>query len=203
MLPRWAPRVEPARIRQLYAADASGLVDAELIDDVAWALYARCESIITVTAAEHGWVACPACGHGFRRRRGDKAASLACPACDWRLTWGEYLATYQHRQLSGGSAIGAFAEYVRRLPLTATPGERMLLIDWLLHQVHKWTLTGEELPYWRAAAVNLIEGNLTQIVALLEELAAGPGASAEVAESAAAWRERVLPRLAWPPRPTG
>ena len=44
---------------------------------------------------------------------------------------------------------------------------RLHLIDWLIHQVHKWTLAGEEGQFWRAAAVNLIEGNLTQVVAFL------------------------------------
>lgn len=85
----------------------------------------------------------------------------------------------------------------------------MLLIDWLVHQVHGIALSGEELPFWRAAAVNLIEGNLTQVVALLQELAypelaepglshaeqAGAGGAPEIREVANDWRKRVLPRL--------
>ena len=74
----------------------------------------------------------------------------------------------------------------------------MLLIDWLIHQVHKTTLSGEEGQYWRAAAVNLIEGNLAQVVAFLQELAYGAGSTTNIRESGNAWRERVLPRLFWP-----
>jgi hypothetical protein len=38
---RWAPRVPRATIRRLYEGDACGLVDEELVDDVAFAFYAR------------------------------------------------------------------------------------------------------------------------------------------------------------------
>jgi predicted RNA-binding Zn-ribbon protein involved in translation (DUF1610 family) len=200
VLPQWAPRLPQHKLRRLYATDALGIVDDEAIDDVAWAFYARCDSIITVTDAEHGRVKCPTCGTMIRCRHSSKTSLMACGQCGWQLTWGEYLATYQHRKLSGGSAIGAFQEYVRRLPLTSTPRERMLLIDWLVHQVHKWALDGSELPNWRAAAVNLIEDNLGQVVALLEELAGAPDLSPEIDASAADWRANVLPRL-WSPAP--
>jgi ribosomal protein L37AE/L43A len=197
MLPEWAPRVPQAKIRRLYERDALGIPDDELIDEVAYAFYGRCESILTVTRAEHGWVKCPGCG-AMIRRRGGKERVIKCEGCGWQLTWGEYLATYQHRKLSGGSARPAFEEYVKRLPEARSPRDKMLLIDWLVHQVHKTALSGEELPFWRAAAVNLIEGNLTQVVAFLQELAYGAGSTPEIREAGDAWRERVLPRLSSP-----
>jgi hypothetical protein len=43
---RWAPRVNPSLIRRLYEADARGIVDDELFDDVGSALHARCQSIL-------------------------------------------------------------------------------------------------------------------------------------------------------------
>ena len=96
MLPEWAPRVPQAKIRQLYERDAQGILDDELIDEVAYAFYARCENILTVTRAEHGWVKCPCCG-AMIRRRGGKTRVIKCQGCGWQLTWAEYLATYQHR----------------------------------------------------------------------------------------------------------
>jgi hypothetical protein len=58
-----------------------------------------------------------------------------------------------------------------------------------VHQVHSWTLEGQS-PIGRPAAVNLIEGNETKVVAFLDELAAGLSASAEQKE-AYKWRKTL------------
>ncbi|MBI5289694.1 MAG: hypothetical protein HY873_12045, partial [Chloroflexi bacterium] len=42
---QWARRVKPEVIRRLYTRDAKGIVDEELIDEVGYAMYARCHSI--------------------------------------------------------------------------------------------------------------------------------------------------------------
>ena len=60
---RWAPRVNPSAIRRLYETDARGIVDAEQIDAVGYALYARCRSILRATEAQLGRVTCPRCEH--------------------------------------------------------------------------------------------------------------------------------------------
>ncbi len=190
----WEPRVPQQKIRRLYENDASGVIDEALIDDVAYSLYARCESIIAVTRAEHGEVPCPRCEAVIVRREGSKAEAIRC-ACGWETTWGEYLATYQKKQLSGGSAIGAFREYVARLPGASTPRERMLLIDRLIHEVHKTAYDGNEMDRWRPAACNLIEGRMNQLVAFLDELAGRPARTPEIRDAQVSWREAVLPRL--------
>lgn len=190
----WAPRVPQFKIRRLYESDALGAWDSELIDEVAYGFYARCQSILTVTAAEHGRVACPGCGQVIERHAGHDE-TLRCERCGWQITWREYLHSYQHKQLSGGSAVGAFEAFVQGLPAAETPKDKMLLIDRLIHQVHKTALSGEETPFWRPAAVNLIVGNMTQVIALLEQLACGPASSTEVRQMKGDWRERVLPRL--------
>ena len=46
---KWPLKVRPHKIRQLYENDAKGIVDEDLINDVGYALYARCEAIWTVT----------------------------------------------------------------------------------------------------------------------------------------------------------
>jgi hypothetical protein len=47
--PRWAPRTPQAKIRWLYELDAQGITDEELIADVGYRLYSRCQSILAVT----------------------------------------------------------------------------------------------------------------------------------------------------------
>jgi hypothetical protein len=46
--------VKPYLIRRLYENDASGMLDAELLDKVGWALYSRCDSFIAAEAARKG-----------------------------------------------------------------------------------------------------------------------------------------------------
>ena len=90
---RWAPKVRPEEIRQLYERDALGIVDADLIDDVGLALHARCASIVLVN---DGMVRCPRCGTVFKVHRtyrerakrepaGDLERVVPCPqpACGW------------------------------------------------------------------------------------------------------------------------
>ena len=62
----------------------------------------------------------------------------------------------------------------------ATPKQRMMMIDAVVHELHL-TLQGEPSNF---AARNFIEGTRPKIVALLEELANGPGST--VAEGARA-----------------
>lgn len=96
----WEPRVPQHTIRRLYENDAAGIIDEALIDDVAYSLYARCESIITVTRAEHGEVVCPRCGAVIVRRDGSKAEAL-------RLRLGDHLASTWRPTRRSSSAAAA------------------------------------------------------------------------------------------------
>lgn len=91
--------------------------------------------------------------------------------------------------------MAAFKEYVERLSAAQSPKEKMLLIDRLIHEVHKALATDQESPYWRPAAVNLIQGNMTRVMALLEDLAYGPGTTPGIRQAHDEWREKTLPRL--------
>jgi hypothetical protein len=84
--PPWAPRVPRHEIARLYATDARGIVDEEMIDEVGYGLLARCEAILIATEAVHGRVRCPRCRQTFRRRRGPDEV-LQCPDCGWQHTW--------------------------------------------------------------------------------------------------------------------
>lgn len=188
----WAPRVPGYKIRQLYANDARGLVYEELIDEVAYGFYARCQSILTVTEAALGRVKCPRCRYVISRH-GGKEELLECEKCSWRITWGDYFKTYHRKQLSGGGAVSVFKEFVAQLPKARSPSERMILIDQLIHECHKaLTSRDQEQEYTRPVAVNLIGGTMTQVIALLDDLAYGPASTQGAKARQAAWRKNLL-----------
>jgi hypothetical protein len=187
--PRWARRVPREIIRRLYEREAQMILDQELVDEVAFAFYARCRSIVRATEAARGQAACAACEHVIPHAvRG--AEVLRCEKCGWELKWSEYRRSYQGKYLITGNPEGAFSGYPRRLEAARTTRDRMLAIDWLLHQVHSWTLD-QERPIGRPTAVNLIEGSETKVVAFLDELAAGLSATTEQKEAYSAWRSTL------------
>ena len=171
---RWAPRLDPRRLRRLYAQEARGLAPAPLIDDVGLALLLRCESILLVSA---GKVRCPACEperateYALQSPAGELSPNVAqhCPraGCDWSVTWREYHASWSKRHLFGGKAVTAFRSFARSFPHAREPRRKLMLIDQLLHSFH-WDLRAGAPN--RLAANNLIEGSHRQVLELLEEL---------------------------------
>jgi hypothetical protein len=187
---RWAARVAPAKIRRLYQTDARGIHDKELIDEIGFGLYARCQSIITVTEAAAGRVACPDCDAIVLREARDKPdepdETLRCD-CGWETTWASYHRTWQHQELYGGGAVDAFEHFVRDWPRAESPQRKMLLIDQLIHRWH-WQARADR-ALGRPAGVNLIEGSRAQVLALLDELSYGPASSDTLHETRDAWRD--------------
>ena len=165
ILPQWAPRVEPGKIKRLYELDAMGVVDEELIDEVGWRLLARCESFIQAVKATQGEAACPVCGtivlHQLR-----KDDLLICDSCGWQATWKAYFSTIQHKQLSGAEPVLAlFRDYVEKFPRANKPREKMFLIDCLLTGFHYYGKTTT-----RPVAVNLIHAPLNEVIRFLDAL---------------------------------
>jgi len=188
---RWAPKLRPEKLQRLYETDARGIVDEELIDEVGYTLYSRCESILTVTEAFAGRLKCPGCGFVIVREpvTGGADERICCPGCGWETTWPEYHQTWQHRELWGGNAVPVFQEFVRRFPTAAGAREKMLLIDQLVHGYHHDL---RRLTDNRPAAANLIEGSLQQVITFLDRLTYGNASTPGLAETHAAWRERVI-----------
>ena len=158
---RWAPKLPVAMIVRLYTADAEMRPDDELVDDVGWRLLARCQDVLLVT---DGRGICPDCGTTFDVPwigQPDERVST-CPKCGWSITSGEYHRTFEHRDLNGAGARGAFANYVSRFPRLSTYREKMMAIDRLIHTVHK---TGG------VAARNLFEGKARLTLQTLDALA--------------------------------
>ena len=192
-MPVWAPRVPQHKIRQLYETDALGIYDRDLIDEVGYALLARCESFLAAVRAVAGEACCPRCG-SIVSHAGRKEGLLRC-ACGWALTWGAYFSTIQHKQLSGAEPVlRLFREYVGTYPAARTARERMLLIDGLLHGFH-WYYK-DNTPT-RPVAINLIEGRLGDVIAFLDSLTYGEHSTPGTKENRDVWNERVETARSW------
>lgn len=186
---RWARRVEQRKIRALYASDARGIVDEELIDDVGYAMYARCESIRAVTEAHAGRAMCHSC-RAVIQHRWARDEPLACESCGWTTTWEAYLKSYQRKQLHGGTGYANFLEFLERWPQARTPRDKLLAIDWMIHACHPGP-DDPERGFARPAATNLIEGTARELIRFLDELAYSDLSMPEVREERDRWREYV------------
>jgi hypothetical protein len=172
-------------IRRLYERDAMGIVDDELIDEVAFAFYARCQSI--VSASTHR-VPCPICDRDFALEAPGLPLLrdvLRCPRCGWATTGSDYRRSIKGKVLitQNRDAGGPFAQYPRRLEAARTPREEMLAVDWLIQQIHSL-----KMPRGRPVAVNLIEGTEAKVMAFLDELFTGSPAARD---GYASWRSRL------------
>ncbi len=162
---RWAPKLPVALIVRLYCADAERRRDDDLVDDVGWRLFSRCQDVLLVTDSK---ICCPECGTTFDVPWiGEPPERTSpCPKCSWSITAGEYHATFEHRDLNGAGARQAFADYLERYPRLSTYPDKMLAIDRLIHAVHT---TGG------VAARNLFEGRARDVLATLDALASTAG----------------------------
>jgi hypothetical protein len=173
---QWSPKVPQAKIWALYQSDARGLVDEALIDDVGFALFQRCQSIILVT--ERRCVVCPRCarmvccpGEHWSREH-----AIICPDCGWSATYGQYRDSWRHQDLQGGNAMYAFRAFVEGYQ-RALPRERMLLIDRLINAFH-WSLKHQRRH--GPAATQLIAGSAEQVRMFLDRLAGNGTTEAQV-----------------------
>jgi hypothetical protein len=184
---QWAPRVRQALIQRLYATDAQGVYDEELLAEVGWALRARCESFILAVEAVRGHAPCALCGQIIEHHAGVDEV-LRCPACGWETTWAAYFKTIQHKQLSGADLVLAlFREFVERFPAARAPREQMLLIDRLIHGFH-WN---GRFGATRGVCVNLITGNYREVLDFLDRLTYGEAGTPGLREMRTGWRETI------------
>lgn len=182
----WAPRVPQNLVRRLYETDARGIYDDELLDEVGWALYSRCDSFIAAVDAVHGRVRCPSCGEVVLHQ-GAPDEVLRCAHCGWQTPWLTYFRSLQHKQLSGAEAVLAlFRDFMARFPLAQSAREKMLLIDALIHGFHQ--NLGNPT---RTTGINLIEGRYHEVVEFLDRLTYGQDSTPETRETLSQWREAI------------
>ncbi len=181
-LPRWAPRLTKEQIRKLYTACGKGILDAELIDDAGFSLYARCESMLEVDKAVFGKPICPKCETAVEKK-GAEPSMLICPVCAWKCPEKIYHKTYKHKNLSPGGMKGFITVFVGKFKKTHSHAERLVLIDTLIHQFHWASGSG------RPAAVNFIEGTMKDIMPFLDSLSYGDKIPADIKQKRAEWRK--------------
>ena len=176
---RWAPLLPPHKLVRLYERNAAGLLDDEVVDDVGWRLWERLSDVVRVTS---GRVRCPRCGTDFQVREAgrDPDDEVSCPSEDWAVSPRVWHKSWEHRDLNGNCP--EFERFVAEYPRKRTVRDRMFLIDSVVHALH--VSSRSDAP-GNFAARNFLEGSRPKIVALLDELAYGPGS-----QIAAGARER-------------
>jgi hypothetical protein len=180
-LVQWAGRIPRHKIIRLYELDAQGIIDEELIDDIAYGCYARCLSIMQATRAYAGVVVCPVCENEIRHQW-KRQEYLVCECCGWQTLLATYARTFLGKHLHGGSAMEAWQTYIAKFPAAQSPKDKMLLIDWLVHEVHRST---------RSVAVQLIGGSSREVLAMLDSLAYGDCSTPGLAANRSAWRTQM------------
>jgi hypothetical protein len=186
--PQWAPKVPQFKIRLLYERDAQGIIDLELIDEVGWALWERCDSILTATAAHHGHVLCPGCGTVIERQNPWSAAeTVECATCGWHMLWAAYHQSYHSKQLFGANAVDVFETYHRAFPRAGAAQEKMVLIDRVIHAFH----VGLKENIGRPVAANLIAGSLKDVIRFLDQLTSGEASATGISDSRTAWQQTL------------
>ncbi len=198
---RWPSRVDPLKIRQLYASDAQGMLDQDLLDDVGYGTYVRCQALLEVSEAWRGRVKCQQCDYIIPRRQGKmveytghgptltggKAEVLTCGRCGWQITWGDYCRSTSGEGLNATGLEEIFGAFVERWPSTRSPQARLLLIDALIHEFHCWD--GNTIGSPVGAAV--IRATPEQVLALLDELAYDSGSTRGLRETRQRWASRL------------
>ena len=167
----WAGKVSRRDIQRLYDSEAQGLLDEDLLEKVMYTLHARvCDMFEVREAQQHGKVKCRSCGatvpqplwYGGR----NKDVPLRCEQCGWETTCGEFFESYTGKDMLPGSRRELFEEFLERFSLARQPKEKMLLLDWLIHEFHVQSGVASRL-----VAQNVIQGSRQQLIELLTALA--------------------------------
>gem|GEM_PF-7021117 len=84
------------------------------------------------------------------------------------MTWGDYLKRSEGHQLGASDVHLLVQHYLERWPKCTSDEDKMLLIDWLLHQFHV-KLIGMGNPF----GVNMLSGGAKEVLDFLNTLAYG------------------------------
>ncbi len=194
----WSPKVSLSKIRWLYLRESQGICEDELVDEVGFSLYLRCESILEFTeAVQTGRVQCKRCAvHGtltiLQRKTRQPAEILKCPVCSWQVRWRVYVkAAEKTGNIHAGHAQQAFERYANTYPRCQNVKEKIVAIDQLIHEFHWLIMEEGKLPEAaKPAGVNLLQGSTTQVLALLNELTYGKDSPPEMLQTREVWLSR-------------
>ena len=192
-LPKWAPRVAKRDISRLYELNAKGIYDEDLINEVGYGLLARCQSFIDAVDAVGGRARCPQCSETVQHK-GTKEEWLQCD-CGWKLRWGDYFKTIQHKQLSGAEPVlRQFRAFMSAFPAARTLKEKVYHIDRLIHGFHRHYKDNSPT---RPVGVNLIQGKLRDVVAFLDELSHSEQSTQGMGENKGEWDRHIQVYRSW------
>lgn len=163
---RWCPKVSRQALKRLYASDACGLLDTDLLDDIGYSLYVRCvQGKETYEYITSGKLRCHHCGELLPWANG-----LMVCSCGQQYLFRDYMRSFRSNNMPSGAASQLFGRFIDEWPAAQTPAEKMRLVDWLVHEFHIDLLTGVK---GRCVGINLIEGTKAQIQQLILDLAYG------------------------------
>ncbi len=157
--------------------------DEGLIDDVAYTILLRFESMLVAAAAHDGRATCPVCRR-IVEHEWDYKAQMCCAGCGWIGTWEAYWRSYKGKRLKAGGLEVFCQQYIDRFASARTPQDKMLLIDWIIHRFH-WE--DREGGPGRPGAVNLIGGTASEVNAFLEALTIGKQNDSRFLQSHQSW----------------
>ena len=169
ILPVWASQAKREEISKLYSSDAMGIQDDSLVNEVAFAMLTRAESIMAVSKLHaENILNCPSCACAIQ---GD-GSCFKCK-CGWEISRSELHKTYKRKQLVGGAALPFIEKAIKSFPINGNYSDKMLWIDNLIHAFHgelNEQFEKTELAY-RPIARNFIAGSNEQVIELIYNLA--------------------------------
>ena len=108
---------------------------------------------------------------------------LACPQGHWQVTWREFRKSYRNKHMGSAGLETFFRDFSDRFPRAQSYGEKMVLIDTVLHRYH-WDLEGDP---GGPGATNLIGGSREEVLAFLSQLTYGEHSTPGLSETRAHW----------------
>jgi len=185
VLPKWAPRVPKKLIARMYEASGKGLLGEDLVDEVGYAFLARAQSMLDVSLRYEGKVSCVLCGTHVETV-GWRDKMIDCPNCEWVCSWVAYKKTIKHKKLHAGGMRPFLEAYITGYPKAKSIGEKVVLIDTLIHRYH-WETSDKA---GRPGSAGLIEGKMVDIMPFLDQLSYGENVPPEVEATRAEWRRK-------------
>ena len=176
---KWCEKVSRNDLLRLYKSESKGLLDEELLDEIGYTFYTRCKQAKEIRECmDNGQIICHHCSSvigGYNPSIGsviqmtDNNALINCD-CGYSYTYREYRRTCNTVNMPGGRATPIFENYLQKWQNCKNSTDKMMLIDWLIHECHVTLMSGLS---GRSVCINLIEGTLKQISDLINKLAYG------------------------------
>ena len=164
---KWSPKVPRQHFIRLYKSDVRMIINSELLDNVGFMLYARClQAKEECELSKTGKLKC----HNCKTIITSPPNGLIVCDCGYSYIFREYMRSFNKNQMPYGAANPFFFKFIEEWPKKKTDNEKMMLIDWVIHQCHLNMLSGVKRNF---AGINLIQGNRKQITALINDLAYG------------------------------